>query len=363
MDYTYQNLITRIARNLGINSPLKHVEEENIKMSLYDELVETFERSEALKEFKTLNICRDIVITESLVCSTKEKTGSEEMLPPNNYSYKYSFIAETGGETLPSPATVVTVGNDEVVSIIVPERPHGIAYVRLYRNNAKLLDSLGNTTVTDENRIIPVPSVTPRSASTIENPYAMGVDWNSFKTVQFLTSDNRVLSSKEIPEEQFMKWNPSYALEDAESWKTYVLNPEAYAASFTPENAELDGLIGYCILDRALSQFDWKPKFSGKIKFLQVSIPDEIFASLGDTPEMNKAYVMVLVYGATYREMLKRLANAQTEAEIAKWQLLLQTYEAKRKQRASNFAGHISREIDPPVIKAFGLLNDSDMEI
>ena len=358
MTYTFHDIINRVAHNIGVRVPTSY-DEESIKASIYDAMVETFERSEALKEFKTLAVCLDLTPEAPAVVKVpKEVTGMT-----GTFSYKYSYIAESGGESLPSPAASITVADEDVeIDLGITELPYGISAIRIYRNNQKIVDLTTTFIYTDRNTTA-VATVTPKSTSTIEDPYQLNLNWNSFKTVQFLTSDDRVLPATEITEEEFMRWNPQYSLQEAESFKIFFDNPEAYISSLTEENIKLDGLIGYTVLDRGKSQFDWKPKFNGKIKFLQVSIPDEDFNNLGDTPDMNKAYVLVLVYDATYREILKRLAEAQSEVDVVKWTKLMEVYEAKRKQRASNYAGHINREIEPAVIKPFSVLNDPSMEI
>lgn len=165
--------------------------------------------------------------------------------------------------------------------------------------------------------------------------------------------------SKEMLEEEFMKWNPNGSLEPNEEITTSEAKADVKWRNIT--NMEYDWKIGYFFkMGEKNMELHYKPAQKAVVSIRHSYFP-AVNVTEADVFPVHKAFGNCLVYGTTIKQLEKKLLRAADELEMVKTRTALQIYGSKYKQALSNYAGYNRRKSEAKVIKMFGFLDDESM--
>lgn len=180
--------------------------------------------------------------------------------------------------------------------------------------------------------------------------------------VVFKDSDGLTFASKELTLEEFLRWNPDVEVE-TESFNELITSATPQSLSYTQENYDLDGLVGFVFADESSIKLKWKPAIAGTVTVLYATFPTSLVTVLTDSPSIHKAYHDLLVSEVTLKHLVRRLSGANNEIQLAGINSQISFFRKERDETLSNFNGFVNRTVSTPLMEPFDFLNSPDMLI
>jgi len=182
--------------------------------------------------------------------------------------------------------------------------------------------------------------------------------------VEFTSSINQNganYRSAEMTEEEFARWNPNGGILDSEI--TDLTELKADIDYSTIENLEYDYNIGYFFrMAENNIELHYKPATKGVI-VLRHSFFPTVDVSEANTIPLHKAFANCLVYGATLKQLEKKLLKAGDELEMVKIKSSIGIYTPKYTYALSHYSGFNRKKTEVTLIKMFGIVDDVSMEL
>lgn len=168
-----------------------------------------------------------------------------------------------------------------------------------------------------------------------------------------------IYNSKELLEEEFMRWNPN----GASDLNSEVLSSELKASVTEPtiENLEFDYHIGYFFkMGENNLELHFKPASQATVMIRHSYLPTTSVNETNPVP-LHRAFNNCLVYGTTLKQLEKALMRATTEIDIVRIRTAISRYAPQYAQAVSHYAGFNRRKTDVHVVKMFGICDDPYM--
>lgn len=178
--------------------------------------------------------------------------------------------------------------------------------------------------------------------------------------VVFISSDGRRYPTKEIEEEEFLRWKPT-VLSTTSSFSEIVTSTTPIPMMGTKENFDLDGIIGYTFSDTIPQKLLWKPPVEGKVQIFYSSFVDEF--GIADDLHIHKLFISLIVLDVTIKFLVRQLSKATTEIQLFGLRSQINEYKTEYTETLSNFAGYVNRNVSTPLIEPFDFQNDINMTI
>lgn len=176
--------------------------------------------------------------------------------------------------------------------------------------------------------------------------------------IVFKDLDGNIYLSKEITEEQFLRWSPNVFQTDS-NFENEVLGESVGKIIYTNDNSELDGYIGYCISDKENSMLlKYKPTINGTLDVFFSVFPEDSIPDINDYPHVHKAFIDVLILGATISGLIRQ--KPTNEIDLGDKTLKLRLYKDEYAQALSDYAGYVNRSVETPIVQPFDFLNFYD---
>jgi len=183
--------------------------------------------------------------------------------------------------------------------------------------------------------------------------------------VYFYNTNRGRIQSKEIPYEQYLRWNPILTPKASTSFisdgvidSTFGLN----AANGFYDNLELSGVIGYSFfIEYDTHKLVWKPPFEGYIDLLYIKIPELFRVLLNDSPLLHKRFYKVISDGVALNWMKKELVLADTQEKLYRINGLIRIYTNDYIQGKSEIIVYANKISSTMQISPWDFLSDPSM--
>jgi len=180
------------------------------------------------------------------------------------------------------------------------------------------------------------------------------------REVLFYATDGQRYDSRELEYEEYMRWNP-----DSEVLTTSfseLLTPVTPAElTYTKENFDYDGLVGYSFTDSDPQTLVWKPAINGTIKIYYSSFPADVELVLTESPAMHKVFHELIVLDVTIKQLVRKLGETIDQIKLFALQNSINYYKAERADMLKDFLVYVNTNTSTPIIEPFDFLNDPEM--
>jgi len=373
----YKDILTRVANRSGIVQPTNY-QRQSILLHIYDELIKVH----ATTEDKRIITTRQAIFDGLPLGNTPTATIYPSLglgyagVGAGFYKYRFTYKNALQGESSPvdtETVELVTPADERLWLQQIPERPHGVDSIEVYRTKANGSTFYLHTSLTTDATAIydnkadadlVVQYVTPAKYAN-ESSIALPEDYFVLRQTTFYNTEGIVVYSKEAPtEEEFNRYKPSPIQENSASFRTVVDGTVPFTSKLTEENIRYDGAVLFTLLDTVPSTFDFKVRFAGYVEWMYISIPDITFADMTQNPEMAYAFYDLLVTGSTIRVNKVRLTSGElNEAQVAALTLVMRLDVSDYGKLLKTYSGYIKRTVDVHAVRAYDLLNDVSMDI
>lgn len=375
----YKDILNRVANRVGIVQP-DNYQKLSIQQHIYDELIWIHARTEDKREVTAkLAIFDGLPPTQEPVVTVTDDPGLGlgDGMDLGEYIYKFAYRSALQGETETAfeISATITTAQQKVVITELPQLPHGVDSLIIYRTKSDgalfflLFEKTDNLTYqvdTKKDTDLTVVYSTPTRYAT-ESYLSFPDDYFLLRKASFFNEESVRLASKELPtEEEFIGYDPAPIQENSDSFRDVVNGTSPFTTPITEENIRYDGIVAYTIQDTMPPTFNFKPRFNGYLEWLYLAIPDVTFSNMSANPEMFYAFIDLLVTGATIRMTKVMMRNPDlkmTEAQINALVVTLRMDTDEYKNKMKNYAGYIKKTTDVHAVRGFNFLNDLSMDI
>ena len=309
---TYQGIVNAIADNLG-KPDQSSLWLRIVKDDIYTEMCKIYRKIQPIKaEYTTSVLSTSSAITSGTLTAGKRYT------------------------------ITTYVSNDDFTNVGASSNATGITFIA---TGTTPTEWLHGSTLTPDCQNIALPS-----------------DFFLPLEVLFYNTDGNRYPCKELQKEEYARWNPNVTLATT-SFNDIVTQATPFPIIYSQENADYDGLIGYCFPDTNPKVLDWKPAITGSVKIFYAVYPASTISALTASPDIHTIYQDLIVLGVTIQHLIRRLSGVKDQFELVGLQSAINRYAEDYKETLSNFNGYVNVNVSTPIITSFDFLNDPNMSI